>query len=164
YFLEMGGFDKEFFMYYEDTDLSLKIFKNGNPIYTTNDPYLIHQKKYQTMNNMQYFFLERNRYLILLKNVSNLYKLLPIIIVTEFILLFHSIFIKKFKLRLKIYIELLKKIKCYRHLRKLAKKENRLMPYQFLSRDLDPILLGKLGKLKVFRKLLVFFNKLLKYV
>ena len=164
YFLEMGGFDKEFFMYYEDTDLSLKILKNGNPIYTTNDPYLIHQKKYQTMNKMQYFFLERNRYLILLKNVSNLYKLIPFIILTEFILLFHSLFIKKFKLRLRIYIELFKKIKCYRNLRKLAKKENRLMPYQFLSRNLDPILLGKLGKLKAFRKLLIFFNKFLKYV
>ncbi|MFX1414388.1 MAG: glycosyltransferase family 2 protein [Promethearchaeota archaeon] len=164
YFLEMGGFEKEYFMYYEDTDLSLKMMNNGNMILTTNDPYLIHQKKSQNMNKLQYFFLERNRYLILLKNVDNLSKLLPIIILTEFILLFHSLFLRKFRLRLRIYMELLKKIKCYRKLREKAKKENKLIPYQSLSRTLDPILLGKLAKLNVFKKLLHLFNRLLKFI
>ena len=88
-FLKMGGFYKKFFMYYEDTDLSLKLLRNGYKIYTTNEPYLIHQKKYQTLNDFQYYFLERNRFILIIRNVSGIRKLLPIIIVVELILIFH---------------------------------------------------------------------------
>lgn len=163
FFQQMGGFEKEFFMYYEDTDFSLRLMRNGNTIYTTNDPYLIHQKKCQIMNKLQYFFLERNRFLIIIKNFEDIYKIMPYLLITEIIMLVHSLFVKKFKLRLKIYCELLHKFKSYKRLREESKKKYSLIPYNKLSRKLDPILLGNLQKLKVFKKILSLFNKLIKY-
>lgn len=164
FFLKMGGFYKKFFMYYEDTDLSLKLLRNGYEIYTTNDPFLIHQKKFQTLNDFQYYFLERNRFIVVIRNISDVHKLLPIIILVELILLFHSPFIRKFRIRLKIYLELLFNIKNLKSMREKSKREGKLLPYQKLSRTLDPILLGNLQKIKFFRKLLNTLNRILKHI
>ncbi len=162
-FLKMGGFYKKFFMYYEDTDLSLKLLRNGYKIYTTNTPFLIHQKKYQSLNDFQYYFLERNRFIVVIRNINDVHKLLPFIILIELILLFHSVFIRKFKLRLKIYLWIIFNIKFLKNIREKSKREGKLLPYQTLSKTLDPILLGDLQRLKVFRKLLNALNKILKY-
>ena len=164
FFLKMGGFYKKYFMYYEDTDLSLKILRNGYKIYTTNDPFLIHQKKFQTLNEFQYYFLERNRFIVVIRNISDIHKLLPIIIVVELILLFHSFFIRRFWLRLKIYLWIIFNIKHLKSIREKSKKEATLLPYQKLSKTLDPILLGNLQRIKVFKKLLNILNRFLKIV
>ena len=160
----MGGFDKSFFMYYEDTDLSLKMLRNGYRIYTTNDPFLIHQKNHQTLNDFQYFFLERNRFIVLIKNISNIQKLLPFLIFIEIILFFHSFFIKKFKVRIKIYQEIILKFGYFRRIRRKSKREGALISYQTLSKTLDPVLLGSLQRLKVFKKFLNLLNRFLKLV
>ncbi len=164
FFLKMGGFYKKFFMYYEDTDLSLKILRNGYKIYTTNDPFLIHQKKFQSLNEFQYYFLERNRIIVVIRNINNIQKLLPVIIVVELILLFHSVFVRKFRLRLKIYLELISNVKHLRNMRNKSKREANLLPYQKLSKTLDPILLGDFQRYKIFRKLLNMLNKFFKFV
>lgn len=161
FFLEMGGFDESFFMYYEDTDLSLKMLRIGHKIYTTNDTFLIHQKNYQTLNDSQYFFLERNRFIVLVKNFDNIRKLIPFIIIIEIILLFHSILIRKFKLRIKIYIDILSKIKYLENLRERSKKESSLLSYKNLSKKLDPILLWKLRNVNGLRRLLKILNIIL---
>ncbi len=164
FFLKLGGFDKIFFMYYEDTDLSLKMIRNGYNIYTTNDPHLIHQKHDQSLNQNQYFYLERNRFIVVIKNFNYISKLIPFFIIIELILLFHSIFIRKFKLRLKIYLELIFNVKNLKYLREKSKKEGKLLSYQKLSKTLDPVLLGNLQRLKAFRKLLKILNRFLKLV
>ncbi|MFX1569939.1 MAG: glycosyltransferase family 2 protein [Promethearchaeota archaeon] len=163
-FLKMGGFYKKFFMYYEDTDLSLRLLRNGYKIYTTNDPFLIHQKKFQTLNKFQYYFLERNRFILIIRNVSNIHKLFPIIIIVELILIFHSFLIRKFGLRLKIYLELIFNIKHLKSVREKSMKVVDLLPYQKLSKTLDPILLGNLQRIKFFRKFLNTLNKIFKYI
>lgn len=162
-FLKIGGFYRKFFMYYEDTDLSLRLLRNGYKIYTTNDPYLIHQKIYQSLNEFQYYFLERNRFIVIIRNVDNIDKLLPFIILVELILLFHSLFIRKFKLRFKIYLELIFNIKPLKKIRETSKREAKLLPYQKLSKSLDPILLGELQRITIFGKMLKLLNKILKY-
>ena len=161
FFLKMGGFDKDFFMYYEDTDLSLKMIRNGNKIYTTNDPCLIHQKDHQSLNELQYFFLERNRFFVIAKNILDTRKIIPIILIVECILLVHSIFIKKFKIRLKIYLELMRRVKYFREIRNKEKSKNHLLSIQSFSKKLDPILLGNLQNLKVFRIILRILNRIL---
>ena len=164
FFIRMGGFDKEFFMYYEDTDLSLKILRNGNKIYTTNDPFLIHQKTHQTLDDLQYFFLERNRFIVIIKNIRNIRKILPTLIIVEFVLIIQALMTKRFKLRLKMYVDLFLKVSYFKKIRKISKLENHLLSYQSLSKTLDPILLGDLKRLKIFRVLLNQLNKLLKLV
>ena len=164
FFLKLGGFDIEFFMYYEDTDLSYRLLKNGNVIYTTNDPFLIHQKRCQSLNDFQYYFLERNRFVLLIKNIEELQKLIPFMIIVEFVLLIHSIFIKKFKLRVKIYLELILNIKHFQFSRERLKKQGSLLSYRKLSKTLDPNLLGGMQKLKSVRRMLKGLNFLLKFI
>ncbi|MFX1328695.1 MAG: glycosyltransferase family 2 protein [Promethearchaeota archaeon] len=161
FFFKMGGFDESFFMYYEDTDLSLKMLRNGYKIYTTNDPFLIHQKNHQTLNDFQYFFLERNRFIVLIKNIDKLQKLVPFIIIIELSLLLHSIFIRKFKLRIRIYLDLLLNNRNLKKLREKSKKEGLLLSHQNLSKNLDPILLRKLQHLNALQILLKILNRFL---
>jgi len=163
-FLDNHGFDNNFFMYYEDTDFSLRALRKGIVLYTTNDPYLIHLKEDWFLNNFQYYLLERNRFITFIKNINGFKKILPLILINEVILLFHSIISKRFKLRIRIYVELMTKIKTLRRLRDISKKQADLLPYHKLSRKLDPILLGNLKRVKILRILLNIFNLLLKLV
>jgi GT2 family glycosyltransferase len=41
-FHELGGFDKRFFMYYEDVDLCLRCWQKKRPVYYLPDVYLVH--------------------------------------------------------------------------------------------------------------------------
>jgi GT2 family glycosyltransferase len=163
YFLMLGGFDEDFFMYHEDTDLSLKVLRNGGKIYTTNDPFLIHQKRYHKLNKLQYYFLEHNRFILLVKNISEIRKLFPYVILTEFILLFHSLLIRRLNLRLRIYIDLIHKVKDLKIKREESRKGQKLLSYRKLSKTLDLALLGNLRNLKFFRTLLSILNKIFKF-
>jgi len=163
-FLEMEGFDSIFFMYYEDTDLSLRFLRNGMKILTTNDPYLIHQKHEWKFSDFQYYLLERNRFIAFIKNIDNFKKVFPFFILTECIMLFHAIITKKIGLRTRIYYELIKHIKVIKELRAESRKKADLLSYQLLSRKLDPILLGGFQENKIFKDLLRLFNSILKLV
>ena len=163
-YLEIGGFDNLFFMYCEDTDISLRILRKGLKIYTTNDPYLIHQKHEWTFSDFQYYLLERNRFITFFKNIDNFKRLIPFFLIMELILLFQAIFIKKFKLRIRIYYEILTRIKFFKKLRENSKNESDLIPYHKLSRTLDPVLLGNLKNIEFFNKILRLFNILLKII
>jgi GT2 family glycosyltransferase len=163
FFLEMGGFYRQFFMYYEDTDLSLKMLRNGVKIFTTNDPFLIHQKRKQPLDDFQYYFLERNRFIVVIRNIDSIHKILPFMIIVEIILLIHAFFIRKFKLRLKIYQHIIFNFKNLRKLREKSKTDGDFLPYQKLSRTLDPTLLGNLKRFNILNILLNLLNKILKF-
>jgi len=161
-FLKLGGFDNIYFMYYEDTDLSLRILREGIKMYTTSFPYLIHQKHEWNFNDFRYYLLERNRFILIFKNINHLKKLIPLFLLTEPLLLFQSIIMKKFRLRIRIYYELLSNLKKIKNLRKKSKQKMFLFPYQKLDKTLDPILLGEMKSFKVFIRFLGFINYLLK--
>jgi GT2 family glycosyltransferase len=54
-FEELGGFDKNMFMYYEDLDLSLRLQKKGYKSRLIEDAILVHDHS-GTSNNQSYFF------------------------------------------------------------------------------------------------------------
>ena len=81
-----------------------------------------------------------------------------------YLLITQTVFIRKFKLRLKIYLWMIYNVKPLRNIREKSKKEAKFIPYQRLLKTLDPVLLGDLKRLKIFRKLLNTLNKILKYV
>ena len=163
-FLKLGGFDEIYFMYYEDTDLSLRILREGIRMYTTSIPYLIHQKHEFNFNDFRYYLLERNRYILIYKNFKNYKKLYPLLIVLEVVLLFQSIIIKKFKLKIRIYYDLLSKLKIIKELRKKSINKRLLFPYQNLDRTLDPILIGEMKHSKIFNRFLRILNYLFKKI
>jgi len=161
-FLKLGGFDNIYFMYYEDTDLSLRILREGIKMYTTSVPYLIHQKHEWNFNDFRYYLLERNRFILIFKNFNHIKKIIPLFLLTEPLLLFQSIIIKKFRLRIRIYYELLSNLKKIKNLRIKSKQKMLLFPYQRLDKTLDKIFMGEMKNFKVFIRFLDFINYLLK--
>lgn len=159
-YLGLKGFDQIYFMYYEDTDLSLKMIRNGYKIYTTNEPYLIHQKHKFYLNDFRYFLLERNRIIFYIKNIDNFWMLFPFFIITELTLLVHSILIKKFNIRIRLYYQLLSKINKLIELRNISKNNDFLVSYQKLSRNVDHSLIFSLKYEKIYGKFLKLLNRI----
>jgi len=85
-FLEIGGFDETFFMYMEDTDLSLRTRLMGYEIAYTPDSLIQHDYALK-FNESKIFLQERNRYLMLLKMLKwrTLLVLLPALFVAEIV-------------------------------------------------------------------------------
>ena len=71
-FSKLNGFDPFFFMYHEDTDFSLRAIRNGVLIYTTNETLLHHKKLHMAINNFTYYNIEKNRYIVLYKNIKSI--------------------------------------------------------------------------------------------
>jgi GT2 family glycosyltransferase len=63
-FLEIGGFESDFFLYYEDTDLSLRLRLIGKRCVIVPGSIVYHNSE-SRFSNQKIFFLERNRYLSL---------------------------------------------------------------------------------------------------
>ncbi len=83
-FLETGGFDEAFFMYVEDTDLSLRVQLAGYKIQFVPSSVVYHDYAL-TFGPLKTFYQERNRYLLLLKNFKfrTLLALTPALLLAE---------------------------------------------------------------------------------
>lgn len=83
-FLELGGFDETFFMYMEDTDISLRARLLGYEIAYVADSVIKHDYLLK-FNESKIFLQERNRYLALLKALKwqTLAILLPALVMAE---------------------------------------------------------------------------------
>lgn len=91
-FKNINGFDSDFFLYQEDADLSWRIrFAGGKIMYVPES--IIYHKFKLSIAPQKEFYLERNRYLILLKNfnLKTLLLLSPALFVTEIVTMSHAI-------------------------------------------------------------------------
>lgn len=68
-FAQLDGFDQRFFMYMEDTDLSLRARLAGYSCRYTPEAVVAHDYA-MNMSPRKAFYLDRNRHLLLLKNLS----------------------------------------------------------------------------------------------
>jgi GT2 family glycosyltransferase len=86
FFLEMGGFESLFFLYYEDTDLALRIRLHGKRCVVLPGARVYHNCE-SRFGVRKIFFLERNRYLSLfsLMNPWMLLIMMPSMIIFEMI-------------------------------------------------------------------------------
>lgn len=66
---DLGAFDERFFMYHEDTDLSLRARSRGHRILCIADAVVTHHYELQ-MSPTKLYYLERNRLLTLLNNLE----------------------------------------------------------------------------------------------
>ena len=83
-FEEVGGFDPQFFMYMEDTDLSLRVQLAGYQLLYVPQSVVLHDYTLKLGPHKTYY-QERNRYLMLLKNAhwQTLFLLLPGLLLAE---------------------------------------------------------------------------------
>lgn len=162
-FLDLNGFDPYFFMYKEDVDFSLRALRKGIPIYTTNECYLYHLKEHYYINDFVYYYLERNRLLLIIKHIANLFKLIPYFLILEIVLIFQSIEEHKLFSRLRIYKFIISNLK---KLNSIRNDPNNTLNPRFekhqLNTQLSPILLGKLRNSSFFRFILKLLNRILK--
>jgi GT2 family glycosyltransferase len=83
-FEELGGFDEDFFLYLEDTDLSLRARLAGWHIFYVHGSLVYHDYRL-TFGSHKTYYHERNRYRMLLKNLRwrTLLVLLPALLLAE---------------------------------------------------------------------------------
>lgn len=83
-FFDLGGFESIFFLYYEDTDLSLRIQAFGKRCFIVPQSKVYHQPNL-LFNTNKIYYLERNRYLSLFSIINKKYLIfmLPALIITE---------------------------------------------------------------------------------
>jgi len=162
-FLELNGFDTFFYMYHEDTDISLRAIRKGIFIYTTNETTLHHQKIQMLLSNFTYYYIERNRYITIYKNIENFRILIPYFFLTELILIFQAILTKMLKIRLKVYKFLIENFRQIKYLKFNERNcRDKKLKKQFFDTHLDNILLGRiLSKVRIFKLFLKILNLIL---
>jgi GT2 family glycosyltransferase len=85
-FLSIGGFEESFFLYFEDTDLSIRLRSMGKKCLIVPSAKIYHNCE-SRFSYRKIFFLERNRYLSLFSilNMPLLLAMMPSIIIFELI-------------------------------------------------------------------------------
>lgn len=86
------GMFSNYFIYYEDVDISWQVRNRGYKVVATNETYVIHfQGKANTPSNTQLYLCERNRLLTYWQNLSSVmfFSILPIFLVLRIVLLFY---------------------------------------------------------------------------
>ncbi|CAN5256386.1 glycosyltransferase family 2 protein [soil metagenome] len=83
---QLGGFDETYFMYFEDTDLSLRARRQGVTLLCEGRARIVHHYTLN-LNAAKFYYLERNRLLTFLKLFSRktLMALFPAMLLTELI-------------------------------------------------------------------------------
>jgi GT2 family glycosyltransferase len=91
-FESLGGFDSDFFLYLEDTDLSWRARLKGYKLVYVPTSIIYHKFKL-SITPWKEYYLERNRYMMLFKNyrVKTLVLIFPALVVTELITWTHAL-------------------------------------------------------------------------
>lgn len=122
-FEQDGLADEDFFMYLEDTDLSLRIWRMGYKIVCNPGSVLRHKYRFGR-GNQKIYYLERNRLMLLLKHYSTggLLKILPVFLFMEVGLVLLSLHQRWFKQKVLSYIWIVKNWRAIRSKRGTLKR------------------------------------------
>ena len=130
-FKQVGGFDRDFFMYHEDHDLSWRIRLLGKKL-MVNPEAVIYHKYHFSKNPKKFYYSEKNRLQLLLKNYQfkTLLLIFPALILVEVAELCFALTTGWFVLKCRSYLEIvhllpsiLKKRRATQKLRKVDDSE-----------------------------------------
>lgn len=139
---EVGHFNSEFFMYHEDLDLGWRFWLAGYKCMLAPSSIVYH--KYEFSRSIQkYYFMERNRYLVILQN----YKLLTILIILpagalmDILMFFYSFIGGFWKQELQVY-KYFFKLSSYKKIletRKLVQSKRKVKDREVIKRFVGTI-------------------------
>ena len=111
FYNDIGGLDEDFFMYCEDEDLSIRSFLSGYKNFLSSKSVMYHKYSF-SKNKDKWFYEERNRLLILLKNYPTKLLLLLTIpfFITEALVIIYSLFDGLFFQKMRSYFDVIQKI------------------------------------------------------
>ena len=135
---ELGGFAPDYFLYYEDTDLSFRLRSMGYELGLVTDARITHDYKFNK-SRQKWFFLERNRYLFIVRcwPLSLLLVLLPLHLVLELGFWLVSLFQGRLLTRLRAFLSFLRLLPRLLKQRRLVSRRRRASAYECL-RLLEP--------------------------
>lgn len=125
-----GLFDEEYFMYHEDTDLSLRIKFFGYQIKLIPEAKVFHQYEF-SRSLKKFYYIERNRLMLLLKfyKLPTLFLILPPLIFLEVGLIIQSLFNGFFIYRLKVYGYFINPL----NIKKIIKKRKKIQKERIIN-------------------------------
>jgi GT2 family glycosyltransferase len=165
---KIGGFDQTYYMYYEDTDVSLAVRSLGYKLGLLPKAIVEHDYDYKK-STLKWFYIERNRYLLILQHWPVLLLVLyfPYFLIIELGLWAVSILQRRFVLKLKSTVSMLSTLPTAARMRHRAQKRRVISDYEFLS-SLDPEittpLLGYMASTSLVNAPSVVYFKIVKFI
>src|SRR3569833_546395 len=150
---QLGGFSHDYFMYYEDTDLCLRLKLLGYSLGLMPSAHVVHDYSYKK-GKYKFFCLERNRQLLIIRTwpLGVILALLPVLIISELGLWAVSIIEHRFWQKVRSSLSLMRLLPAALVARRRNQSQNKLVSRQFLNvltAEIDTPLLGKIGRSKI---------------
>lgn len=160
---ELGGFAPDYFLYYEDTDLSFRLRSMGYELGLVPEARITHDYEFDK-SRQKWFFLERNRYVFILRcwPLSLLLVLLPLHVVLELGFWLVSLFQGRLLTRLRAVSSFLRLLPRLLKQRRLVSRQRSVSAYQclrLLEPRIDTPLLSKLVRGRPITALFVGYYK-----
>lgn len=161
---EIGGFTAEYFMYYEDTEISTKLLLRGYKKGIWPKSLIIHDYNFHN-GKMKWYYLERNRliYIATCWPLPILIAMLPLLIVTEIALWPIAVIQRRLTTKIQSALSLLTMIPFILRKRAELMKSRKISSKELLKTletNLDNPYLGNIGKIKP----IIWFFRTYKYL
>jgi len=159
FYKQAGGFDRDFFAYVEDTDLSWRAHLFGRKVMLCSSTFVWHKYEFHRNDKRPWKMqaLERNRYLALIKNYScsTIIKLMPALLLIDAGVLVFALKQGWFFKKIMSYYEII------RLLHAASSKRKRIQTKRVVrDRDVMRKFSGSINAVFVENRLLDFFNRL----
>src|SRR5205823_2195878 len=110
-FDELGGFDSDLFLYHDDVDLGLRLRMRGWDVVSVPSAVAFHDYEF-LRHPMKFFYLERNRLMVLTKiwSTNVLLRILPVLLITDLPVAGFAISSRWFSLKAASYLEFVRSL------------------------------------------------------
>jgi GT2 family glycosyltransferase len=161
---KLGGMPEDYFLYYEDTDISTRMQLRNMVMGLVPDAHVLHDYDFKK-SNTKWFYIEKNRYLYIIQcwPLTVIILLLPYLIVCDIGLFIVSIFERRFLLKLHSLGSFLLSFPKAVKNRMVVQKSKKISSYQFLKNLSAKIDTEQLGNPKKFI-ILNFFSIIYKNI
>lgn len=162
---QIGGFYEDYFMYFEDADISMTMRQMNLKLGIIPSAHFEHDYIFEK-GKYKWFYLERNRYIFIVRQwpLSVLILMLPLWLIIEIGLWLVSIVQLRFWLRIKSVASFIWMLPRILKSRKLIQKNNVISSAEFISYlypNLSSPLLGRISKSKLINSLFRFCYRLM---